>query len=167
MLLQVLYLRGGSTGDFQEALVVLLGKDAPTCRLWRSRGRRRSGRRITTPGAMRYLRAAIRVCVVGGVLSSKNESRRAMYAVPPSDQNGNVLMGVMSGMSSIQRMKTKRGSCNHRTGSIRLNTDLARKPRNCLEYIVVHEMAHLLESTHNGRFMALMDKFMSKWQSGR
>ena len=76
-------------------------------------------------------------------------------------------MGVNVRHVFIQRMKTKWGSCNHRTGSIRLNTDLARKPRECLEYIVVHEMAHLLESTHNGRFMALMDKFMPKWQSRR
>lgn len=67
----------------------------------------------------------------------------------------------------VQRMKTKWGSCNDRTGSIRLNTELARKPRECLEYIVVHEMVHLLEPTHNVRFMALMDQFMPKWQSHR
>jgi predicted metal-dependent hydrolase len=64
-------------------------------------------------------------------------------------------------------MKTKWGSCNPRSRSIRLNTDLARKPRECLEYIVVHEMAHLLERTHNVRFVALMDRFMPKWQSRR
>jgi predicted metal-dependent hydrolase len=67
----------------------------------------------------------------------------------------------------VQRMKTKWGSCNHRTGSIRLNTDLARKPRECLEYIVVHEMVHLLEPTHNARFMDLMNRYMPKWQSHR
>ena len=48
--------------------------------------------------------------------------------------------------------------------SIRLNTDLAKKPRECLEYIVVHEMVHLLEPTHNARFVALMDRFMPKWR---
>ena len=48
-----------------------------------------------------------------------------------------------------------------------LNTDLAKKPRECLEYIVVHEMAHLLEPTHNSRFIALMDLFMPKWRSYR
>jgi predicted metal-dependent hydrolase len=64
-------------------------------------------------------------------------------------------------------MKTKWGSCNHRAGSIRLNTDLARKPRECLDYIVLHEMAHLHESTHNARFTALMDQYMPKWQSHR
>ena len=59
------------------------------------------------------------------------------------------------------------GSCNDRAGSIRLNTDLARKPIGCLEYIVVHEMVHLLEPSHNARFIALMDQFMPKWQSVR
>jgi predicted metal-dependent hydrolase len=64
----------------------------------------------------------------------------------------------------VQRMKTRWGSCNPDTGSIRLNTDLAKKPRQCLEYIVVHEMLHLLEPTHNARFVALMDQFMPRWQ---
>lgn len=62
----------------------------------------------------------------------------------------------------MQKMKTKWGSCNADAGSIRLNTDLARKPPECLEYIVVHELAHLLEPTHNSRFVALMDQFMPK-----
>ena len=59
-------------------------------------------------------------------------------------------------------MKTKWGAAAE-TRSIRLNTDLARKPPECLEYIVVHEMVHLLEPTHNQRFVALMDQFMPKW----
>lgn len=76
-------------------------------------------------------------------------------------------MGVKVRRLFIQKMKTKWGSCNHRTGSIRLNTDLARKPRECLEYIVVHEMVHLIEPTHNERFIALMNQFMPKWRSYR
>jgi len=64
-------------------------------------------------------------------------------------------------------MKTKWGSCNHRARTIRLNTDLAKKPRECLEYLVVHEMPHLLEPTHNARFVELMDRFLSKWQHRR
>jgi predicted metal-dependent hydrolase len=67
----------------------------------------------------------------------------------------------------VQRMKTKWGSCNPQARSIRLNTDLAKKPGACLEYIVVHELAHLLEPTHNARFIALMDQFMPKWQLHR
>ena len=63
-----------------------------------------------------------------------------------------------------RRMRTRWGSCNPATHSIRLNTDLAKKPRECLEYILVHEMLHLLEPTHNARFVALMDQFMPRWQ---
>jgi len=61
-------------------------------------------------------------------------------------------------------MRTKWGSCNHTARNIRLNTDLAKKPRECLEYIVVHEMIHLLEPTHNAPFMAMMDQFLPRWQ---
>ena len=64
----------------------------------------------------------------------------------------------------VQKMKTKWGSCSPGSRSIRLNTDLARKPPECLEYIVVHEMTHLLEPTHNARFISLMDQFMPKWR---
>jgi hypothetical protein len=74
------------------------------------------------------------------------------------------LMGVKVERLFVRRMKTKWGSCNHKAGNIMLNTELARKPPECLEYIVVHEMAHLLEPTHNYRFIALMDQFMPKWQ---
>lgn len=74
------------------------------------------------------------------------------------------LMGVKVERVFVQRMKTKWGSCSPGSGSIRLNTDLAKKPRECLEYIVVHEMAHLLEPTHNSRFIALMDRFIPHWQ---
>lgn len=88
-------------------------------------------------------------------------------AVPPLIQKWERLMGVKVRRFFVQRMKTKWGSCNHRAGTIRLNTDLAKKPRECLEYIVVHEMVHILEPTHNARFMALMDQFIPKWQSHR
>jgi hypothetical protein len=67
----------------------------------------------------------------------------------------------------VQRMKTKWGSCNAASRNIRLNTDLAKKPPDCLEYTVVHELVHLLEPTHNTRFIALMDRFMPKWQFQR
>jgi len=64
----------------------------------------------------------------------------------------------------VQRMNTKWGSCNHAARTIRLNTDLAKKPRECLEYLLVHEMVHLLEPTHNPRFVALMDQYMPRWE---
>ena len=74
------------------------------------------------------------------------------------------LMGVRVEKFFVQKMKTKWGSCSPDTKSIRLNTDLAKKPPECLEYIVVHEMVHLLEPTHNSRFIILMDRFMPKWR---
>jgi predicted metal-dependent hydrolase len=88
-------------------------------------------------------------------------------AVPALIAKWELLLGVKVERFFVQRMKTKWGSCNPVSRSIRLNTDLAKKPQECLEYIVVHEMVHLLEPTHNARFVALMDSFMSKWQSYR
>ena len=74
------------------------------------------------------------------------------------------VIGVEVGRVFVQRMKTRWGSCNPASRAIRLNTDLAKKPAECLEYIVVHEMTHLLEPTHNARFTALMELFMPSWQ---
>lgn len=67
----------------------------------------------------------------------------------------------------VQRMKTRWGSCNSQAQTVRLNTDLAKKPRECLEYIVVHEMIHILEPTHNERFQELMGRFMPDWEHRR
>ncbi len=67
----------------------------------------------------------------------------------------------------VQQMKTRWGSCNARARAIRLNTELAKKPRACLEYIVVHEMVHLLEPTHGARFARLIDEALPTWRFGR
>ena len=64
-------------------------------------------------------------------------------------------------------MKTKWGSCNHRAGHIRLNTELVKKPRHLLEYVVVHEMAHLLEPSHSDRFGAILDRHCVSWREAR
>jgi hypothetical protein len=77
------------------------------------------------------------------------------------------ILGVKVERVFVRQMKTKWGSCNSRALAIRLNTELAKKPKECLEYIVVHEMAHLLEPTHNTRFVALMDQFLPSWQFSR
>lgn len=77
------------------------------------------------------------------------------------------LMDVRVDKVHIQRMKTKWGSCTPARRAIRLNSELAKKPRECLEYIIVHEMTHLLEPTHSRRFVALMDQFMPRWQAHR
>jgi predicted metal-dependent hydrolase len=85
-------------------------------------------------------------------------------AVPPLLARWQRLLGVSVERFFVQRMKTRWGSCNPKTGTIRLNTDLAKKPRGCLEYLVVHEMIHLIEPTHNARFVALMDGAMPQWR---
>lgn len=76
-------------------------------------------------------------------------------------------LGVELNTIHIQHMRTRWGSCNPAAGSIRLNTDLAKKPRACLEYIVVHELVHLLEPTHNARFVELMAHNMPGWEQRR
>jgi predicted metal-dependent hydrolase len=88
-------------------------------------------------------------------------------AVPPVIAKWESLLGVKVKRFFVQRMKTKWGGSSPGAGSIRLNTELAKKPRECLEYIVVHEMIHLLEPTHNSRFITLIDQFMPKWQFQR
>ncbi len=67
----------------------------------------------------------------------------------------------------LQRMKTKWGSCNHRAGHIRLNTELVKKPKDLLEYVIVHEMVHLREPTHNDRFIALLQQHYPTWREAR
>ena len=105
--------------------------------------------------------------------TKKQELLEAWYreqlkvAAPPLIAKWERHMGVKVEEVFVQRMKTKWGSCNPRARTIRLNTDLAKKPRECLEYIVVHELVHLLEPTHNARFIALMNQFLPKWQSHR
>jgi predicted metal-dependent hydrolase len=88
-------------------------------------------------------------------------------AVPPLIEKWEKLMEVKVNRIFVQRMKTRWGSCNHPVGNIRLNSELAKKPRPCLEYVIVHEMAHLLEPSHNARFVALMDRFLPHWQQLR
>lgn len=68
---------------------------------------------------------------------------------------------------SIRRMKTKWGSCNRETGHIWFNVELAKKHPECLEYLAVHEMTHLLERSHGPRFTKLMDKNLPDWRARR
>ncbi len=85
-------------------------------------------------------------------------------AAPPLIKKWEKRIGVQVERFFVRRMKTRWGSCNPATRCIRFNTDLAKKPKDCLEYLVVHELAHLLEPTHNPRFVALMDRLMPKWR---
>ena len=73
-------------------------------------------------------------------------------------------VGVTVAEWRIRRMKTKWGTCNGEAGRIWLNSELAKKPVSCLEYVVVHEMAHLIERGHNDRFRAILDRVMPGWE---
>lgn len=77
------------------------------------------------------------------------------------------VVGVKVADCGIKRMKTRWGSCNIDERRIWLNLELAKKPPECLEYILVHEMVHLLERHHNDAFKAYMDHFMPNWRSHR
>lgn len=88
-------------------------------------------------------------------------------AVPPLIRKWEPKLGVQVHGYFLQRMKTKWGGCNHRAGHIRLNTELVKKPKHLLEYVIVHEMAHLLEPTHSDRFLAILDKHYPTWREAR
>ena len=74
------------------------------------------------------------------------------------------IMGVQSNEFGIKKMKTKWGTCNIEAKRIWLNLELAKKPVQCIEYIVVHELTHLLERNHTSRFVALMDNYLPNWK---
>jgi len=88
-------------------------------------------------------------------------------AIPPLIEVWEPRLNVTVSGFYVQQMKTKWGSCNTTTRTIRLNTALATKPKECIEYIVVHEMVHLLEPTHSPHFLALMDRFVPTWRATR
>ena len=88
-------------------------------------------------------------------------------AVPDLIHKWEPKLGVKVARYFLQRMKTKWGGCNHRARSIRLNTELVKKPKDLLEYVVVHEMLHLVEPIHSERFLALMSKHYPAWREAR
>lgn len=87
--------------------------------------------------------------------------------LPPLIAKWEKVIGVKVGKVFVQKMKTKWGSCSPIAKNMRLNTDLAKKPLQCLEYIMVHELTHLLERHHNDKFTALMDAHMPQWRQCR
>jgi predicted metal-dependent hydrolase len=95
------------------------------------------------------------------------QRRQLRLAIPAFIETWEPAIGRTVPRWSIQRMKTKWGSCSRENGHIRFNLELAKKHPRCLEYIVVHEMAHLLERGHGERFTKLMDGFLPDWRSRR
>jgi len=91
--------------------------------------------------------------------------RRQLKAILPGlIEKWEKKMDVRVNEFGIKKMKTKWGTCNREAKRIWLNLELAKKPAECLEYIVAHELAHLIERNHNDSFISLMNKFMPKWR---
>lgn len=106
--------------------------------------------------------------------SGKEQRRKVMrewyrselkVLIPPLIRKWEPQIGVKVESWGVKLMKTKWGSCNIAAKRIWLNLELAKKNPACLEYIVVHEMVHLLERLHNENFVAYMDKFLPNWRS--
>ena len=88
-------------------------------------------------------------------------------AVPELIRKWEPKLGVKVAGYFLQRMKTKWGGCNQRAQNIRLNTELVKKPKDLLEYVVVHEMLHLTEPTHSKRFFTLISQHYPRWREAR
>lgn len=92
----------------------------------------------------------------------RNELRKALTNMMAKWQDR---IGVRVAVWGIKRMRTRWGTCNHDAGRILLNLELAKKPVSCIEYVVVHELIHLLEKRHTDRFAKLMTCYIPKWRS--
>lgn len=90
--------------------------------------------------------------------------RHLRQIVPNMIEQWQAVLGVQCDEWGIKQMKTKWGTCNIEARRIWLNLELAKKPIHCLEYIVVHELVHLLERHHNARFTQLMDQALPNWR---
>lgn len=93
--------------------------------------------------------------------------REIKAALPALLEKWQPIIGVETEHIVVRRMKTKWGTCKQESRTIWINPELAKKSPRCLEYILVHELTHLHERTHNDRFVALMDQFMPDWRSRR
>lgn len=94
----------------------------------------------------------------------RDEMQRSLEKLLPQWQKK---LTVEANSLNIKKMKTKWGSCNIQAKRIWLNLELAKKPPECMEYILVHELIHLLERHHNDRFRSLMNKYMPNWRERR
>ena len=109
----------------------------------------------------------------GSTLESRESVVHAWYrdqvrsAAEPVIAKWEKKLNVSANSLFVQKMKTKWGSCNTAKKNIRLNTELGKKPKECLEYIVVHELVHLLEPSHNAKFQELMDTHLPNWRALR
>lgn len=93
--------------------------------------------------------------------------RELKAAVPALLEKWQPILGVEADRIVVRRMKTKWGTCVAASRAVWLNPELAKKDPRCLEYIVVHELVHLLERGHGEKFVALMDQFLPDWRARR
>lgn len=109
----------------------------------------------------------------GADTAQRRELLQAWYrkqlkaAIPPLIEKWEPIIGRAVNGWTVRRMKTKWGSCNPESANLWFNLELAKKHPRCLEYIVVHEMTHFHERTHNDRFIELMDKNLPNWRATR
>jgi hypothetical protein len=107
----------------------------------------------------------------GASVAAKEKLLHAWYrqalkqVVPELLEKWQAIIGKDVDFWGIKQMKTRWGSCNTQRRRIWLNLELAKKPPECLEYVLVHELVHLLERSHNHRFQAFMDQFLPHWRS--
>lgn len=129
----------------------------------------RHGKHEVVPNATRlrlYVRASTTAKNKQRVLDDFYRTQLIQKAAPLFAR-WQAVLGVDPSHWGVRRMKTKWGSCNTEAQRILLNLELAKKPVNCLEYIVLHELLHLIERHHNHRFAALLDKHMPDWRIRR
>jgi predicted metal-dependent hydrolase len=93
--------------------------------------------------------------------------QRLKEMIPPLVEQWQELLGIRIAEWGIKKMKTRWGTCNPETRRIWLNLELAKKPAQCLEYILVHELTHLVERHHNDRFISLMNRHLPNWRQCR
>ena len=87
--------------------------------------------------------------------------------IPPLLHRWEKRLNIQTSDWAIKKMKTKWGTCNADARRIWLNLELAKKPIQCLEYILVHELVHLLERHHNDRFISIMNRHLPQWRAHR
>ena len=92
---------------------------------------------------------------------------RLKELIPSLAAKWEAALGVRAAEWGIKRMKTRWGTCNVRARRIWLNLELATRPPECLEYVVAHELAHLIERSHNARFHGILDRVLPNWRKVR
>lgn len=113
----------------------------------------------------------INLCVRDGSSSQKRaEILREWYraelktTLPPLIEKWEEILKINASHWEVKQMKTLWGSCNHKTKRLIFNLELIKKPTHCIEYIVAHEMTHLVERLHNSRFTAILDTHIPNWR---